>query len=135
MSHPRALCFVALLGLVHFFLQTKIDVTEAVLMAGFFVWLMGFRLLRRRGRTIGPLPLGALAVAAGLATALIEAAWYATMTGVMAERVLLANLDFTYQIRPAWWVLAAGAAALAAHVVRSFVKPPARTARRSPAAA
>jgi methionine sulfoxide reductase heme-binding subunit len=101
---------IALLALLHFALQRKIEVSEPALMMGFFLWLMGFRLLKRFGQGHGPLVLLGLAVFAGVATALVEFAWYATMTGVPAIRVLAANLDFSYTIRPAWWVLAAALA-------------------------
>ncbi|MCA3564150.1 MAG: sulfoxide reductase heme-binding subunit YedZ [Methylocystis sp.] len=99
---------IAVLALVHFALQRKIDISEVTLMTGFFLWLMGFRLLKRYGRHRSLAALLALAVAAGLMAAFAEFAWYALMTGVPAGRVLAANLDFTYTIRPAWWVLAAG---------------------------
>ena len=104
---------ITTLALVHFALQSKIDVTQAVLMAGLFFWLMGFRLLRRYGVALGALPLCALALATGALTAFTEAGWYASMTGLSGMRVLWANLDFEYVIRPAWWVLLAGLAMVA----------------------
>jgi methionine sulfoxide reductase heme-binding subunit len=110
---------LAVLALVHFALQKKIDVTEPALMAGFFVWLMGFRLLRRRGFALGPLDLAGLAIGAALATVAIEAGWYALFTGVPWRLVLAANLDFEFSIRPAWWVLAAGLAMAALAAVRT----------------
>src|SRR3546814_16837724 len=48
----------------------------------------------------------AVAVAAGLAAAALEFAWYATMSGIPAERVLLSNLNFSYQVRPMRIVMA-----------------------------
>jgi methionine sulfoxide reductase heme-binding subunit len=114
---------IALLALLHFALQRKIEVSEPVLMTGFFLWLMSFRLLKRFGQGHGPLVLLGLAVFTGLATALVEFAWYATMTGVPASRVLAANLDFSYTIRPAWWALAAALAMAALAVIRGKAKP------------
>jgi methionine sulfoxide reductase heme-binding subunit len=96
---------IAVLALLHFFLQSKVDVSQPVLMTGLFVWLTGYRVLKNRGFALGVGLLLALAVGAGLATALIEASWYAARSGVMASRVLEANLDFSFSIRPAWWVL------------------------------
>ncbi|MCK0208057.1 ferric reductase-like transmembrane domain-containing protein [Starkeya koreensis] len=96
------------LGILHFFMQQKLDVTEPTLMAGLFVWLMGWRVMQRYGRGTGFLNLLALAAFSGLATALIEAGWYLAATGIDPARVLAANLDFAYSIRPAWWVFAAG---------------------------
>lgn len=96
---------ITALSLLHYFLQSKVDVSQPVLMTGFFIWLMGYRALKKRGLAVGFAALLALALAAGLGTALVEAGWYAARTGVMASRVLTANLDFSFSIRPAWWVL------------------------------
>lgn len=121
---------ITVLALWHFFLQTKLDVTQPVLMLGFFVWLMLFRLMRRRGWQARPLQLLALALISSLATALLEALWYATMTGVMASRILAANLNIAFGIRPSLWVLAAGLAVAAVSMVRLGLKPaPRRTPR------
>jgi methionine sulfoxide reductase heme-binding subunit len=117
---------LAVLSLVHFFIQSRLDVTQPVLMSGFFVWLMGYRLLRKRDVAINLLSLSALALTAGLATALIEVAWYASMTGVKASRVLAANLDFSFVIRPAWWVLWAGLALALVQLARRPANPAAR---------
>jgi sulfoxide reductase heme-binding subunit YedZ len=122
---------IAVLTLVHFALQRKIDITEVALMAGFFLWLMGFRLLKRLSLHRNIMALLALAIVAAVLTAFAEFSWYALMTGVPAGRVLAANLDFTYSIRPAWWVLATalGLAVLAFARSRAL---PARTQRPGP---
>jgi methionine sulfoxide reductase heme-binding subunit len=99
---------LAVLALVHFALQRKIDIYEPTLMAGFFLWLMGFRAMRRFGVKQHWRLLIGLAIVTALATAAVEYLWYATMTGIPAGRVLAANLDFGFTIRPMWWVLAAG---------------------------
>ena len=99
---------IAFIAIWHFFLQTKIDVSQPVLMLGFFVWLMGFRVMRAWGIAVRPLQLAGLAIISGVATALLEALWYATMTGVMASRILYANLDVAFGLRPALWVVLAG---------------------------
>jgi sulfoxide reductase heme-binding subunit YedZ len=104
----KAVYALAVLALFHYFLQTKINVTQPVLMTGYFLWLMGFRLILRGRRTLGPLHLAALALAAGLGTAIVEAAWYGLATGVPAGRVLGANLTLAMGVRPAWWVLGSG---------------------------
>ena len=118
----QAVYVLIALGLLHFFMQAKIDVTEPALMTGFFILLMGHRLLAkfRLGESI--LALLALAIAAGLLTALEEAGWYAVASGVPAARVLQANLDYDLSdltsIRPAWWVLLAGLALVLIRVAR-----------------
>ena len=111
---------IGVLAAVHFFLQTKADVYQATLLAGLFLMLMLYRLAHWRGLPLSsPLVLVGVAVVAGLVTAAVEFAWYGLATGVPPLRVLSANLQFSYQIRPAWWVLAVG---LAAAVV-AFARP------------
>jgi len=106
------------LALVHFFIQSRLDVTQPVLMTGLVLLLIGHRLMVKRRLPTGPLALAGLAVTGGLATALVEFAWYALATGANPWRVLKANLDFVYTIRPAWWVFTAGLAAAVLAVLR-----------------
>jgi sulfoxide reductase heme-binding subunit YedZ len=86
---------VALLGVFHFFLQSKADVSEATIMAGVYLWLMGWRLLPA-GADRAPLPIFALGVAATLATAGLEYVWFALATKVPPLRPLLAELDWSF---------------------------------------
>ncbi len=109
---------IAFIAIWHFFLQTRLDVSQPVLMLGFFLWLMGFRLMRRLGVAVAPLQLAALALISGVATALLEALWYGTMTGVMTSRILAANLDIAFGLRPALWVALAGLALALVSLVR-----------------
>ncbi|KQP30184.1 ferric reductase [Methylobacterium sp. Leaf102] len=99
---------LAVLGLVHYFLQAKIDVSDPVFWTGAFLLLMGWRALQRLRWPINPLTLLGLAVAVALTTAGLEAAWYGLASGIPAGRVLQANLAFPDMIRPAWWVLGLG---------------------------
>jgi len=99
----RAVYFLTALGLLHFFMQSKSDVSEAVLLSGVFIGLMLHRLAVTPRTPAGVL---AVAVLSGCAAAGLEFAWYAATSGIPAERVLLANLDFSYQVRPMWWVMA-----------------------------
>src|SRR4051812_2583467 len=66
---------IGLLALVHFFQQTKADVTVPTLYAGLFAWLMGYRLLAKwRGEgALDARWLALLALAAGLLTLVGEA--------------------------------------------------------------
>ena len=114
---------IGALALVHYFLQSKLNVTQPVLWTGFFLVLMGYRAVHRFKLPEGPLGLAALALACGFATALLEAGWYAAATGARAGLVLEANLDFAYEVRPAWWVLAAGFALAAVKLLRPDKKP------------
>lgn len=101
---------IAVLSLVHDALQSKLDVSEAVLWFGFFLFLMGFRGLHRRGVAEKLWSVPALAAASAVGTALVEAAWYSVLTGIPPWPVLEANLDFSGPFRPAVWVLIAGLA-------------------------
>jgi sulfoxide reductase heme-binding subunit YedZ len=119
---------IALLGTVHFFIQSKREIYEPVLMAGFLTWLLAYRVLYRRNGAVTPLQLVLLASAAAAATALGEAEIYMLTSGVDGWRVLLAHLDFDLEVRPAWWVLAAGLAVAALALWRQ------RPARQRPSA-
>ncbi len=100
---------IAILGVVHFFMQSKIDVSEATLMAGLFVTLMLYRYAHWRGWSLRSVTtLLGIAIVAGLSTAGIEYAWYALATGVPADRVASANLEWMWPMRPAWNVFLSG---------------------------
>ena len=38
---------IAILGIIHFLMQTKLDISESVMVAGFLFWLLGYRLIHR----------------------------------------------------------------------------------------
>ncbi len=99
---------IAVLGMIHYFLQTKIDVSMPVFWTGLLLLLLGWRAMQRFGIATKPLTLLGLAIATAVLTALLEATWYGLKSGVPAAAVLGANLEFAYSIRPAWWVLACG---------------------------
>ena len=123
----RLIYAIALLATVHFFMQSKLNIYEPVLMAGLLAWLLGCRILIWRTGELTPLHLLLLAGAAATATAAGEATIYMLTSGVDARRVLLANLDFDMEVRPAWWVLAACVAMAAVGFWR--YKPGRRRAR------
>jgi len=100
---------IAVLGVLHFFMQSKVDVSEATLMAGVFVTLMLYRLAHWREWSLRSVPtLLGVAVVAGLTTAGIEYAWYGLATGIPASRVAAANLEWMWPMRPAWNVFLGG---------------------------
>ena len=107
----------ALLSVVHFLLRSPTDTFEPMLLAGLLAWLTGYRLLRRWGE-VGPDRLVALALAAAALTAFAETMWHATATGIDPWRILAAHLDVAFGLRPAWWVLIAGALAAGARACR-----------------
>lgn len=112
---------IGMLAGLHFFMQSKADVYQPTLLAGFFILLMLYRLAHWRGFSLtSPLVLASIAVCAALATVAIEATWYGLATGVPPNRVLMANLQFSYSVRPTWWILATG---LGAAVLGYFRAP------------
>src|SRR6266540_2195776 len=124
---------IAVLAVVHFFIQSKLNTYEPVLMAGFLIWLLAYRALYRRNGEVTPLHLLLLAVGTAAVTAIGEAILYLFTSGVDARRVLLAHFDIDMEVRPAWWVLAAGLAVAAAGFWRQKRQRP--SARRiSPSA-
>ena len=95
---------IAALGVFHFFLQSKADVSEATIMAGVFLWLAGWRLLPA-GADRAPLPVLALGLAVTVATAGLEYAWFALATRVPPLRPLQAELDWSFGPHAAGQVL------------------------------
>jgi sulfoxide reductase heme-binding subunit YedZ len=110
----RLVYAIALLAAVHFFMQSKLDLYQPVLMAGFLTWLLAYRVLVRVNGAVSPLALAALAIAAGAVTALGEATIYMLASGVDSRRILLAHVDVEMEVRPAWYVLTAGLVVAAA---------------------
>lgn len=123
----KAVFAVAVLASVHFFMQSKLDVSEAVFMAGLFLLLFAYR-IAGRFREVTPAGLAGLSVLAALLTAGVEVLWYAVATRVDPWLVAQANVSFDLGPRPAWWVLAAGLAVAAAAAARGAA--PKRVARR-----
>ena len=54
---------IAVLAAVHFFIQSKLNIYQPVLMAGFLIWLLAYRALYRRNGEVTPLHLVLLAAA------------------------------------------------------------------------
>jgi sulfoxide reductase heme-binding subunit YedZ len=99
---------IGLIAVVHFFMQSKLDVTEPTVMAGLFIWLMLYRVSEEfigRASVTSLWGLLALAVISALATAGGEWAYYALFTGIDPDLVLQANLTTMAGLRPAWVVL------------------------------
>src|SRR5690606_6767896 len=103
--------------------QEKLEIYQATLMMGLLIWLLAFRAIYRWKRTVNLTALIGLAIFAPLATALFEAGWYGTLTGVPYGRVLALNLMFDIDIRPAWWVFAASLAICAAYLAAQWLRP------------
>ena len=103
----RTLYLIAALALLHYFIQSKAAVSEPVMFAGFFVWLMAWRAVPAGWqRKLGTLV--ALGIVAAIATAWIEFGWYALTTGINPWRVLATNQTLRFGLRPAHWVAIVG---------------------------
>lgn len=127
---------VAVLAILHFMMQKKLDIYEPTLMAGFVIWLLGYRLWRRSAGQVGFVRLLLLAIVSAVLTATLEALWYGVKTGVNPLLILQANLMFEVETRPAWYVLIAAAAVAVCHAVSAWWRPQPRmrTAARGTAA-
>ena len=110
---------IAALAIFHFYLQSKVDVSEPVLMMGLYFILMAYRALQKRGWPAWSVVVGAGAIAP-VATAVLEATWYAVVRHIDFWMVLEANIDFDNDFRPAIYVAAAGLALVVAHFARSW---------------
>lgn len=97
---------VALLAIVHYFMQVRLKAWQPSLIAGLLVFLAATRLWRRWRGEAGAMTLAAFAAIAGLATALIEAGFYRFAMNAPFMRVFESNLNFEWEIRPAWYALA-----------------------------
>ncbi len=109
----------AVLALVHFFLQSKINVGEATFAAGLFAWLMLWRLFPSKLRT-AYLGLLLLAVAATLSALGFELAWYGLLKNADPMRILAANIDLALAPRPVHKVLLAATAVIVAVAIRQL---------------
>lgn len=105
------------LAVVHFFIQSKADVTEPFIMGGMFLWLMLWRVVSRRGvlqrGASAVVVLVLLAAVSAAAAAGAEAVYYHLKSGVDVTRVLAANLAFGIGPRPSWIVAGSGLAVAA----------------------
>jgi sulfoxide reductase heme-binding subunit YedZ len=121
---------IALLALIHYFQQTKADVTVPVFVASLFVWLIAYRLVAWWQDTskLSTLTLLALSIAVSVLTFFGEAVGIGIAYHVSPMRVLGVAFDFSAGIRPGWQVLAAGLMMVALDFV--FDRLDSRGARR-----
>lgn len=117
----QAVYAVALLALIHYFQQTKADVTVPTFAAALFLWLMAYRVLAWRQDTseLSTLSLVALAIVVSALTFAGEAIGIGIAFHVSPLRVLDTAFDFDVGIRPGWQVLAAALAVAALNAGRA----------------
>jgi sulfoxide reductase heme-binding subunit YedZ len=123
----RLVYAAGILAVVHFFIQSKADVTEPFVMGGLLAWLLAYRALARRGAVGLPVLLG-LALVACVLTAGAETLYYHLKTGADLLRVVSANLSWQIGIRPAWIVGGSGLVMMALTAFRTIRDAPARKA-------
>jgi sulfoxide reductase heme-binding subunit YedZ len=134
---------IGVLACIHYFLQVKLDLFHPTILAGFFTWLMLYRISHWRlprsfKRSDGELPLwyiAAMGVTTALLVAIVEAIGYWIGYGVSPLQVLQLNFVFLAGPRPVWYVLAGGMIMFLVGLVRikpesSFTSRPAEPAAR-----
>lgn len=127
----RVIYGIAILATIHFFMQSKADVTEPITMGGILGWLLGYRFLSwmaGRGSRVPVWQIAALGIVVTPLTALGEAFYFWLKVGVDIERVLAANLATASGIRPSWVVLGVSVAITVIAAVRArYGRKPPRT--------
>jgi methionine sulfoxide reductase heme-binding subunit len=111
---------ITVFATVHFFMQSKLDITQPVIMAGMFSLLLIHRVAQRGCRDLSPWQSARLAVLVAFATALGEALWYVFAYDAPLIQVLAANFDFSFAVRPCWYVLGAGVILFIARLARPW---------------
>jgi sulfoxide reductase heme-binding subunit YedZ len=104
----RWVYLAGVLATIHYFMQSKLVVSEPLAVAGLFVWMMLYRLVLWSAGSdrAGALPtVAGLGVAAAAVTGLGEAAYYHFVSHASFLRVLEADFHWRSGIRPAWVVL------------------------------
>ena len=107
----------AFIAIVHFFIQSKVRISEPAFTAGLFTWLMLWRVLPARLQK-SYLGLALLAVGATVATVFFEAMWYWLVNERDPTLALLANIDPDLFPRPAHKVLIASILVILAVAIR-----------------
>jgi sulfoxide reductase heme-binding subunit YedZ len=97
----------AVLAILHFFIQSKANVSEATVAAGLFAWLMIWRFMPTKLRT-QYLGLLLLALGATVAALVFEVGWYGLVNHVDPMRVLRTDINPDLAPRPTLKVLLAG---------------------------
>jgi sulfoxide reductase heme-binding subunit YedZ len=105
----RAIYVLGAIALLHYFIQSKSNVSEPVFFSGLFVWLLSWRALPMAWQR-NPFAQLTLTVVAVFASAGIEFAWYGLATGINPWRVLAASETLHFGLRPAHYVALAGLA-------------------------
>ena len=118
---------ITILGMIHHFLQSKLQVFEPTWMAGILLWLLMYRLMHWASPRNTEFPLWVIASTwflAGALTFLAEAIAFQIAYGVPVLRVLQADFSFEVGVRPGWYVWLVGAIVVLIGLIR--LKPAGR---------
>jgi methionine sulfoxide reductase heme-binding subunit len=118
---------IAILGMIHHFLQSKLQVFEPTWMAGILLWLLMYRVMHWTWPRGGEFPLWVIALSwfiAGALTFLTEAIAFSIAYNVPVLRVLEIDFNFQAGIRPGWYVWGVGAIVILIGLIR--LKPEGR---------
>ncbi len=127
----RFVYLAALLGSIHYFMQSKLNVYEPIVMGGLLVWLMAYRAVGWLGnfRRAASLPsLVLLAIGAGLFTIVGEASYYFLARNIDFMRVLGLNWSLIGGLRPGEVVLIVTTGIALAQPVVALLQPRLRRA-------
>ena len=122
----RAVYAAALLGIIHYLMQSKLAIAEAMMVAGFGWWQVSYRLVAWSAGTrvaSSPVAVALLGVVATALTALGEAIYFHHLTGAALSRVLRADLSLATGWRPGQLVMLVGAAIAAVAIARRVSAP------------
>ena len=127
---------LGVVALLHYYIQSKLNISEPAFVSGLFVWLMAWRNLpeawrRKQAPGFAAALYGGMAVLSALATAVLESAWYGLTTKVNWMRVWDANESIARGLRPAHWVFVVATSLTIVFVLRRLARntPMVRVAR------
>jgi sulfoxide reductase heme-binding subunit YedZ len=102
---------ITVLGCIHYFMQSKLEVFEPTIIGGIFLWLMLYRLLHWAFPREAEFPLSIIALswfAVGLFVFFAEAVAFKIAFNAPILRVLTVDFNFQAGIRPGWYVWGVG---------------------------
>jgi len=102
---------VAILGCIHYFMQSKLEVFEPTIIGGIFLWLMLYRILHWAFPREAEFPLGVIAASwlfVGAFVFVAEAIAFQIAFNAPILRVLALDFSFHAGIRPGWYVWGVG---------------------------
>ena len=102
---------VTILGAIHYFLQSKLEVFEPTVMGGVIAWLLIYRILHWAYPRQSEFPLWVIAASwfgVGVAVFVLEAVGFYIAFHAPILRVLEIDFNFRSGIRPGWYVWGIG---------------------------